>query len=202
MSLDTARIISATERMCKIDGCTRPSRNRGMCRAHYTRWWRHGNPAAGRNSPGVLLQFYENTVRTFESDDCLFWPYSQRRGYPTMRVNGQMKAVHRLICEEKHGPPPADKPMAAHSCSNGHLGCCNYRHLRWADALENAADKTAHGRPTQGESHPMARLSENDVRQIRALRSTMRTVEIAKRFGVSTSSVERIVSRKAWSSVS
>lgn len=29
---------------CTVDDCGKPSVGRGMCRRHYGRWWRHGDP--------------------------------------------------------------------------------------------------------------------------------------------------------------
>lgn len=32
------------ERICSIEGCSRPARSRGWCAKHYMRWWNHGDP--------------------------------------------------------------------------------------------------------------------------------------------------------------
>jgi hypothetical protein len=37
---------------CSVEGCDRPVHQRGWCRAHYMRWWRHGDPLAGRGPAG------------------------------------------------------------------------------------------------------------------------------------------------------
>lgn len=36
------------DRTCSIDGCDRPVKGRGWCDPHYKRWWRNGDPLAGR----------------------------------------------------------------------------------------------------------------------------------------------------------
>mgnify|MGYP000845434441 FL=1 len=33
---------------CSIEGCTEPLSARGWCRKHYSRWYNHGDPLAGR----------------------------------------------------------------------------------------------------------------------------------------------------------
>lgn len=41
---------------CSIEGCERPSRKRGWCSTHYTRWRRHGDPTVthrGENACSV-----------------------------------------------------------------------------------------------------------------------------------------------------
>jgi len=32
---------------CSVDGCEKPVRHRSWCKAHYTRWWKHGDPLGG-----------------------------------------------------------------------------------------------------------------------------------------------------------
>ena len=41
------------EKICLIEGCGKPVRNRGYCNAHYLRLKRNGDPLAGRRSPGI-----------------------------------------------------------------------------------------------------------------------------------------------------
>lgn len=47
-----------------------------------------------------------------------------------------------------------------------------------------------------GEKHPKAKLSEGDIRAIRA--STDSDAVLAKRYGVSTPTIWRIKTRKIW----
>lgn len=37
--------------MCKIEGCTKPKRTRGMCNAHYERWRKHGSAGTSMVKP-------------------------------------------------------------------------------------------------------------------------------------------------------
>jgi hypothetical protein len=41
----------ATPRICTVDGCGNIGELKGLCRSHYGRWKRHGDPLAGRASP-------------------------------------------------------------------------------------------------------------------------------------------------------
>lgn len=53
-----------------------------------------------------------------------------------------------------------------------------------------------------GESHGMHKLTEDDVRTMRALRyDGARIADLAERFKVSTRQVYEIVKRRAWSHV-
>lgn len=35
-------------RLCTVEGCSQPYAARGMCRAHYQRWYTHGTPDGGQ----------------------------------------------------------------------------------------------------------------------------------------------------------
>lgn len=54
----------------------------------------------------------------------------------------------------------------------------------------------------KGEKHPLARLVEANVVEMRRLRTAGASVkELAERFGVSTNHVTDIINRKRWSHV-
>jgi hypothetical protein len=78
-----------------------------------------------------------------------------------------------------------------HSCGNGHLGCINPHHLRWGSHPENMSDKTIHGTAPR-------KLTESEVRSIRALRGKMPQHQIGALFGVSKGTVWKIQLRKKW----
>lgn len=42
-------LMSNYTRTCEIDSCLNPSYARGWCRAHYSRWQRHGDPLGGNS---------------------------------------------------------------------------------------------------------------------------------------------------------
>jgi hypothetical protein len=46
--------------------------------------------------------------------------------------------IHRFTCWAAHGPPPALKMVAAHSCNN--KACLNPMHLRWLTHADNFAE--------------------------------------------------------------
>src|SRR5690606_20841041 len=95
-------------------------------------------------------------------------------------------------------PRPTPRHEAAHSCGNGHLGCCNPRHLRWASHVANMADKVEHGTHQIGEKHGMARLTENDVRYIRKMRGKVSQQKVAAQFGVTFSAISCVQRRATW----
>jgi transposase len=68
--------------------------------------------------------------------------------------------------------------------------------LRWDTCKANHADKVLHGTDGKGSRNPTSKLSETDVRQIRA--STESSTELAKIYGVSIGTVSVIRSGKTW----
>lgn len=191
----------ATSRICSIPDCGKPEDKRGWCSMHYQRWRKHGDPLAGkaRTSWGETERFLRDVVLTYEGDECLIWPYIKGRdGYGKIMRGKQQARVHRLVCEEVNGPPPTPAHVAAHSCGKGHLACVAKRHLSWKTIQENKDDELTHGTRKRGEQHYQAKLTENDVRVILALKGKRQGAVLAKRFGVSISLIGSIQRGKCW----
>lgn len=189
---------------CSIEGCKDSARQRGWCGKHYQRWRMHGDPlwsVPGRTSYGEAAAFYENVVLPYQGEDCLIWPYSKSKdGYATLGKRRSSIKVHRLACVAVHGEQPSpEKNEVAHSCGNGRKGCVNPKHLRWATRQENTEDRIRHGTTTRGEQHRSAKLTEEDVRNIRKLKGFLKLHELAKMFGVTLGQIHEIQKRKKWS---
>lgn len=146
---------------------------------------------------GAAQAFVEKAF-VHDGDDCLTWPFSTVRGYGHLGYRGKAWLAHRLVCHVVHGEPPTSKHEAAHSCGNGHRGCVNPKHLRWATSKENKADKVAHGTELFGERNPSAKLSQADAARIRSLKGMATCRDLAKQFGVSRSQISDIQTGKAW----
>lgn len=184
------------QRKCSVTDCDKPHDARGFCNAHYTRLCNYGDPLAEkplRAGNGEVLEFFQSTVLPYDGDDCLIWPFTRnRKGYARLWYEGRMTYVSRLVCERVHGPPPTASHQSAHSCGKGHEGCVAPRHLRWATCKENHADKVIHGTVNR------AKLSEDDIREIRRLIGTMSQYDVAERFGVSPPTISAIKRGKTW----
>lgn len=189
-----------TRELCEIDGCGKPRLARGLCGAHWARWKRNGDPMAGRTPDGEPLRFLNEVVLTYTGDECLTWPFGRTtQGYGTIQADGKTRGVHRLVCERRHGPPPASDYDAAHSCGRGHLSCVNPLHLDWKTRAENVADTLIHGTHNRGERGGAAKLTEPDVHEIRRLLADgVVQQRIADRFGVHLMTISDIKTRKSW----
>ena len=172
----------AVPRICSIDGCGKSHSAKGYCGKHYDRWRKHGHPTGGKTDRGAAWKFLQEVVLPFKGADCLYWPFIRtKKGYARVGVNGQMQSVHRLACEAIHGKPPTPYHQAAHNCGQGHNGCCNPQHMRWATAKENSDDKKAHGTAR-------CLLSDEQIRDILS-RQNDRANDLASEFGVSVSKI-------------
>ena len=123
-------------------------------------------------------------------------------GYITLKHDGIHYSAHRFVCLATHGIPMGEQTQAAHSCGN--KGCINPKHLRWATASENAADRHLHGTDFMGERNSQAKLTEAEVRHIRFLWDSCMGItqtRIGELYGIRQSVVSRIVNKKLWSHI-
>lgn len=175
-------------RTCSIPGCGNTARRRGWCDNHYMRWRNNGDPLGGKTGNGEPQRFLNETVLTYQGLNCLFWPFSRAgRGYGVINISGKNVYVHRLVCESVNGPAPSPEHEAAHTCGNGHLACCNPRHVVWKTPEENAADKIVHGTYFRKD---IQKLNDTDVLAIRASDKT--NSELAEQYDVSAAHVFNI----------
>ncbi len=190
----------ATKPLCSVIDCGKPAYRREWCSIHYELWRRHGDPTKRmRPAKGDLFNFLYDVVLAYDGDECLSWPYGKTpRGYGRIRIDGKHHIVSRLVCEAHNGPPPTPKHQAAHSCGKGHLGCVARQHLSWKTNAENQADRIAHGTAALGQINKMAKLTEDEIREIRALRGTRSQREIGNKFNINQNQVCRIQRRESW----
>src|SRR6478735_5284661 len=136
---------------CSVEGCNGNARTqnggvRGLCRAHYLRFWR--SPAFERqlSEYGSPLDFIINVALQHKTDECLIWPFARGgNGYAYASLDGKVGTVHRYVCRKVNGEPPTPKHDAAHSCGKGHEACISPVHLSWKTRKENCADMMRHG---------------------------------------------------------
>lgn len=185
----------AANSLCSIPNCDKRAFGRGWCSAHYSRWRNHGDPLAGRTTPGEPIAWLEATLSN-DDPDCVRWPYANNgRGYGSVLYRGTIMGAHRAMCLMAHGEPPSPEMVAAHTCGKGSSGCVNHKHIRWATAEQNVDDRVRHVR--DGVTPPR-KLSLNDVAEIRGQKGKTKISVLAAHYGVSESMISRINSGDRW----
>ena len=91
--------------------------------------------------------------------------------------------------------------LVCHKCDNP--SCINPEHLFVGDPYDNMDDKRKKGRSLSGVKNPKAKLTENEVREIRFRYSlgTYTYESLANVYKVGPMAVNRIVNRKQWQHV-
>jgi hypothetical protein len=189
----------ATQKICIIAGCGKKIVVRGWCSAHYHRWQRYGDPLRGRPSRQSYLRWLK-AHRLHKGRACLIWPFFRcgygRAGY--LMFKGKQENAARIMCRLAHGAPFKDA-FATHTCGNGHGGCVNPQHLRWATAKQNQSDRVRHGTDLRGEKHPNTKFTRNQILTIRRLISEgWSKAEVARKFGTRPQHISNIAFKRIW----
>jgi hypothetical protein len=146
--------------------------------------------------PTPSQRYEEKVDRTGGQDACHPWLASvNEHGYGIFRADGRMHLAHRWAY--RHFIGPVELPQVIrHRCDTP--ACQNPRHWIKGTQAENIADMIARGRSPdrRGERSGRARLTEADVRMIRA--SAGPHARLAKEYGVSPSLIGQIRAGTAW----
>jgi hypothetical protein len=118
------------------------------------------------------------------------------QGYGVVRVAGKNMKAHRLSLEHSLGRPLRDGMFALHSCNNP--PCCNPEHLREGTNQENVDDKLRAGRQPRGETNGNAKLTLNQVNEIRTNPNRLSQYQLADTYGVRRPCIAKIQRGKTW----
>jgi len=106
--------------------------------------------------------------------------------------------VHVIVLETFIGPRPNGMD-GAHD--NGKRSDNRLSNLLWKTKVENEADKLRHGTRLRGERNAAAKLTAPDVVRIRQEASGNTQAALARRFGVSSRTIRKILSGALWAHV-
>jgi hypothetical protein len=141
-----------------------------------------------------MKRFYGKIDTTGE---CHEWTAGKnKKGYGIFLHNGKCCLAHRVLWELE-GREFAE--VLRHKCDNP--GCCNIDHLEPGTVADNNNDKMERGRfrPNNGSKNGQSKLTEDDVRQIKAMLAEGRKQrDIAKAFNTVPHNISMIKTGRAW----
>ena len=125
---------------------------------------------------------------------CIEWQGFKSRGYGQFvrKIDGRWKTckAHRYAWEAVFGDP--GEMHVLHKCDNP--ACVNPEHLFLGTHQDNMRDREAKGRFPTGLNHTNAKLTDQEVREIR--QSPMTGSQLARAYGVTRTLIYSIKSGK------
>lgn len=152
-------------------------------------------------TPTLAERFFAQ-VSPEPTSGCWLWTGTANAdGYGAIKLRRKALKAHRVSWLLHFGDPKERQVL--HRCDNP--SCVNPDHLWLGTHLENMRDKVRKGRSSSmhGASNPRARLTAEQVLELRALYATgqWRQVDLASRFGLKQPQVSEIVRRTSWSRI-
>ena len=143
---------------------------------------------------------FEDRLRPNGQTGCLEWTGGTTRyGYGRIRIGQRLYLAHRVAFIRAYGLIPEGQ-YVCHQCDNP--ACCNPEHLFLGTQFDNMADMYRKGREPNklGQKNPAAKLTDDDVRQIRKMYAAggVSYSALGRKFGVSTVMIGLIVRREKW----
>lgn len=137
-------------------------------------------------------------VKVLDEHSCWEWTGAlDSNGYGAFYPGhaAPMERAHRVAFFLWHGTDPGEL-CVCHHCDNP--PCCNPQHHFLGTRDDNNKDRHRKGRDRipMGESHGRAKLSWVDVQTIRSSPLSRRV--LAQRYGVSASTIGRVLNDKGW----
>lgn len=120
-----------------------------------------------------------------KTGDCWVWTGKRNgSGYGMFWVPPREERAHRVSILLRDGELDAEA-VVLHLCDNP--ACVNPEHLEVGTQADNLRDCREKGRHAFGEQHGHAKLTDDQVMEIR--RSSERQIDLARRFGVSKTTI-------------
>lgn len=143
-------------------------------------------------------RFWSKVLKT---EFCWIWQASKSRyGYGKILWKGRLVGAHRVSWELSHGPLSPGQNVL-HNCPGGdNPSCVRPDHLWLGTFKQNSEDAMRKGRMPRGEQSHFAKLTDQDVLDLRALspRGKNNIQKIAEDYGISSTELSRILRGDRW----
>lgn len=157
----------------------------------------HGRRATARD----LAERFWSKVQKSERDGCWLWiGGTNPNGYGCLKIGLQNRTAHRLAWSLAHGAIP-DGQSVLHRCDVRR--CVRPSHLFLGTHLDNMRDMYQKGRrhAASGMQNGRAKLTLGQARQIKYSESVVADSQLAKHYGVSSTSIRSIRDGRSWAEV-
>lgn len=192
--------------LCSVDGCPdpkSPKASHGMCSAHYQQFRRTGKVHSLRKTVSTRERFISHVDM---SGDCWIWTgVHDRHGYGRFGLSSKSEfrdesgmtqvGAHQFARAMDTGKWPELQTL--HTCDV--RNCVNPEHLYEGTVKDNVRDKVVRGRTPALEQHGRARLTAQDVKDLRDRKVSVK--EMAKLRGVSKSTCYHARTGRNWKSL-
>lgn len=193
---------------CTYPGCSKPNAAKGLCRSHYQRWRKTGDPEGGTRRVQVGVNLMDKLTNKFlrgirkMPSGCWVCEtgYADNFGYLVVQIseNGVQHSYksHRFSYEYFVGSIP-DGKLVCHKCDVP--SCCNPEHLFLGSQSENMQDMVRKGRGLVGGRNANTKFTEADILAIyRDVDLGLSREAIAKKFNVSAVTISHIATGRNW----
>lgn len=157
-----------------------------------------------RSSRSPVERFWEKVDKR-GPDECWNWLGARAYGYGRLVIGSRKDETRHVIIASRfsyelvYGPIP-ESMFICHTCDN--RSCVNPTHLFLGTHQDNMTDMYNKSRSTKGEKNGQAKLTHDEVRQIRQRYASGETQRaISRLYAIGQSTVQAIVSRKIWNHV-
>lgn len=144
----------------------------------------------------VEQRFWSNVVGEPNSGCWLWMGPVDENGYARFRVGARKARMHRWAFETLVRPLSRSE-IVCHKCDVP--ACVNPSHMFIGSQRDNVEDKVKKGRQSVGRKSPCAKLTEDQVRDIRASDETNRA--LGRKYGVTHGIIGKIKNREDWKHV-
>lgn len=180
--------------ICDESDCTSYVVGRKLCRKHYYRVYRH----SGFKPLPTSEERYWAKVDKRNEDECWLWTSANTNGYGDFWDGKKNYKATRWGYTHFIGEIP-EGMLICHTCDNP--PCQNPKHWFLGSVADNNQDKISKNRfkPNLGIKHGMAKLTDNNIREIRQLRKEGYTLKtISAKYNVTESNISGIAKGKTW----
>lgn len=130
-----------------------------------------------RHEPAEV-RFWKSVTKGANPDDCWTTSFTPKAKYPSMKVNGVQMRCSRFVLELALGRPIGEKLEACHQCDNPRCVRVGEGHIFEGTQKQNIQGCVARGRHVGNRI-----LTDDQVREIRALKGKMGVSQVSELFG-------------------